>query len=92
MLAGIPLTFALGLDAIRHRPRTDGGRCLIVDQQVQRAFPSTVGDGNVQLPLATAQGAEVRDWPVQSDQPKETFDEPCRLPRRHCRQNQWRFQ
>ena len=75
MLSGTPLTFALGLDT------------GAVDQKFQRAFPSTVGDGHVQLSLATAQGAEVRDRPVQLDQPKQAFDETSRLSQRHTEQH-----
>ena len=44
VLARVPLAFPFGLDAIRHRPRTDGGQCLIVDQKMQRALRATVGD------------------------------------------------
>ena len=29
VLARMPLALSLRLDAIRHRPRTDGGRCLL---------------------------------------------------------------
>jgi hypothetical protein len=32
------------LDATRHRPRTDGARRLVVDQQVQRSIRSPIGD------------------------------------------------
>ncbi len=32
MLSRMPLAFTLGIDAIRHCPRTNGGQCLIVDQ------------------------------------------------------------
>jgi hypothetical protein len=52
MLAGIPLAFALDLDA------------CAVDQQVQRTACSTVGNVYLQGLLATAQGAEVRHRPV----------------------------
>lgn len=75
MLTGIPLTFALSLDA------------SAVDEQVQRTGAATIGDGHVQLPLATAQGAEVRYGPVQSDQPQETSDKHGRLPQRHAGQH-----
>jgi hypothetical protein len=34
MPAGVPLAVALNLDAARHCPRSDGGQCLVVDQQV----------------------------------------------------------
>ncbi len=51
MLACIPLTFALGLDA------------CAVDLQVQRARPSTAGDRPIQHSLAATQGTEVRHQP-----------------------------
>ena len=72
MLAGIPLAFALDLDP------------GAVDQQVQRACRSAIGDVDLQALLAAAKGAEVRHRPVQVDQ---ALDEPCRLPQRHAEQH-----
>ncbi len=74
MLSGIPLTFSLSLDA------------GAVDEKVQRIIRSTVGDSHVQFSLA-AQGAEVRDRPVQPDQLKETFDETSRPSQRLTEQH-----
>jgi hypothetical protein len=34
--------------------------------------------------LATAERAEIRHLPVQTDQAKKAFDEPSRLPQRHA--------
>lgn len=75
VFAGVPLAFALGLDA------------SAVDQQVQWAFPSTVWDGHVRPPLAVTQGAEVRDRPLKPDQAQEALHEPRRLPQRHSEQH-----
>lgn len=67
MLAGIPLSLALGFDPGR------------VDQQVQRTRSSAVRDGDAQGLLAATQGAEVRHFPVKPCQPQQAFDEPGRL-------------
>jgi hypothetical protein len=52
MLAGVPLTFAFGLDA--------GS----VDQQVQRPLRATVGNVQSHSLLAPAERAEIRHRPV----------------------------
>jgi hypothetical protein len=70
-----PLTFSLDLDA------------RAVDQQVQRAVRAAVGDIDLQGLLAPRQRAEVGHRPVQSDQAKEAFDAPDRLPQRHAEQD-----
>lgn len=64
-----------------------GGQCLIVDQQMQRAFRSTVGDVDGQGLLAPGQGAEVGHRPVEANQPQQALDEPSRLPERHAEQH-----
>ena len=56
VLAGVPLTFALDLDA------------CAVDQQMQRPGSTTVRNGNVQSLLTAALSAEVGHCPVQPDQ------------------------
>lgn len=55
MLAGVPLAFALDLDA------------RAVDEQVQRALRPTVGDVDGQGLLAAGQRAEVGDRPVEAN-------------------------
>lgn len=56
MLAGVPLAFTLDLDA------------GAVDQQVQRAVRTTIGDVDLQGLLARLQRAEVGHGPIQADQ------------------------
>jgi len=56
MLAGVPLPFALDLDA------------SAVNQQVQRAVRTAVGDVDLQGLLAARQRAEVGHSPVQPGQ------------------------
>ena len=75
MLAGVPFAFALDLDA------------GAVDQQVQRAFRSTVWNVDSQGLLAARQRAEVGHRPVEANQSQQTFDEPGRLPERHAEQD-----
>lgn len=75
MFARVPFSFALGLDP--------GG----IDQQVERSRSAPVRDGDVQCLLTAAQGAEVRDFPVQSRQTEEAFDEPSGLPEGHAEQH-----
>ncbi len=58
-----------------------------VDQEVQRALRSAVGDVNLQALLASAEGAEVRHSQFQVDQPQQALDEPGHLPERHAEQN-----
>lgn len=71
MLAGVPLAFALDLDA------------GAVDQQMQRTIRSTVGDVHLQGFLPPRQRAEVRHRPVEAGQSQQALDEPGRLPQRH---------
>ena len=75
MLAGVPLAFALDLDA------------RAVDEQVQRATRPTVGDVDGQGLLTAGQRAEVGYRPVEANQPQQALDEPGRLPERHAEQN-----
>ena len=75
MFAGIPLTFTLGLNA------------GAVDQKVQRALRTTIGDIHGQGLLASAQGAEVRHGQVQAGQTQEVLDEAGRLPKGHAEQD-----
>ncbi len=76
MLAGVPLTFTLRLDA------------GAVDEQVlQRAGPAARRQAQVQSSLAAAQGAEVRDRPLQANAPKQALHEPGCLPQRHPEQH-----
>ena len=75
MLAGVPLAFALDLDA------------RAVDEQVQRAFRPPEGDVDSQRLLTARQGAKIWHRPVEADQLQQAFDEPGRLPQRHAKQN-----
>ena len=75
MLAGIPLSLALGFDPGR------------VEQQVERSRSATVRDSDVQCLLAAAQCAEVRHFSVKACQPQQTFDEPGRLSKGHTEQH-----
>ena len=79
MIPRIPRPFTLGLDPSR------------VDQQKKRPRPATVRDDGVQSLLTTAQSAEVWDFPVQSGQRQEAFDEAGRLPKRHTEQSLQRW-
>ena len=72
MLAGVPLAFALDLDA------------RAVDEQVQRAFRPPVGDVDSQRLLTARQGVKIWHRPVEADQLQQAFDEPGRLPQRHA--------
>ena len=49
--------------------KTGGAYRLDVDQQMQRALRSTIGNVDLQGILAAAERAEVRHDPVQIDQP-----------------------
>jgi len=64
MLARVPLALDLDLD-----PRA-------VDQQVQGAVRTAIGDVHLQGLLASRQRAEVGHGPVQADQPQQALDEP----------------
>lgn len=75
MLAGVPIAFTLDLDA------------CAVDQQVQRAFRSTIGDVHLQTLLASRQRAEVRHRPIQTDQLQQALDEASRLAECHAEQH-----
>lgn len=75
MPAGGPLAFAFSLDA------------GAVDRQGQRPIGPTMGDTDLQGLLATAERAEVRSRPGQTDQPQQALDEPCGLSQRHAEQN-----
>lgn len=68
MLSGVPLTFALGLDA------------GAVYQKVQRPRRTPEWNGNRQRLLSPAQRAEIRHRPVQPDQFQQAFHKPGRLP------------
>lgn len=72
MLAGVPLTFAFGLDASS------------VDKQVQRPLRATVGNVHGHSLLAPAERAEIRHRPVQADQVQKALHEPGSLPERHA--------
>ena len=65
MLVGVPLPFALHLDA------------RAVDQQVQRTVRAAVGDVNLQCLLAARQRAEGQGQPSQADQAQQALDEPA---------------
>ena len=90
-----PPAFTLGLDPAApvrpHRWRLPA-RCRsagVADPATPDAGwsrPDVHGQG---LP-ATAARAEVRHLPVQADQAKQALGEASRLPRRHCRSDQWR--
>jgi hypothetical protein len=73
-----PLAFPLDLDP------------GAVDQEMQRTLRRPMLDVHGKGLLATAERAEVRHIPVQADQGKQALDETRRLPRRHCRLDQWR--
>lgn len=75
VLAGIPLAFALRLDA------------RAVDQKVQRTGSTAIRQANFKCRLAAAKGAEIWHRPVQSDQLQQALDKACRLPERHAEQN-----
>ena len=75
MLAAVPLTFALGLDA------------GAVDQQVKRTLRAAVWNVHGQGFLAPAERAEIRHGPVEAGQPQEALDEACRLPEGHAEQH-----
>ena len=75
MLAGVPLGFALNLDT------------GAVDQQVQRTLGAAIRDIDGQRLLAARQRAEVGHRPVEANQSQQAFDEACRLPKRHAKQN-----
>ncbi len=47
-------------------------------------------DVDLQGLLPTRQRPEAGHNPVQVDAAEQAFPEPCRLPRRHCRLDQWR--
>ena len=66
VLARIPLAFALDLDT------------CAVDQQVQRPLRAPIRDVDGQGFLPSAQGAEIRQLPVQTDEPQQAFHEPRR--------------
>jgi hypothetical protein len=71
MLAGVPLAFPFDLDA------------GAIDKQVQRALRATIRDVDRKRPLASADGAEVRNVPIEARQPQEAFHKARRLPKRH---------
>lgn len=75
MLAGVPLAFPLDLDA------------GAVDQQVQRAVLTAVGNVHLQGLLAPRQRAEVWHGPVQADQSQQALSEPGRLAEGHAEQH-----
>jgi len=75
MLAGVPLTFTLDLDA------------GAVDEEVQRAGSSTVRQANVERSLTAAQGTEIRNGPVQPDKPQKACNKACCLPQWHSEQH-----
>ena len=57
MLAGVPLSFTLGLDA------------GAVDEEVQRAGTTAIREAHVQRSLTAAKGAEIGRCPIKPDQP-----------------------
>ena len=75
MLACVPLAFTLRLDA------------SAIDQKVQWPCRTLVGDGDGQGSLSPAQGAVVRDRPVQPDKLQQTGHKPDRLPQRQAEQH-----
>lgn len=70
--ARVPLSFSF---------RFDPG---CVDRQVQGTRPSATGGHDAQRLPAATQRAEVPHFPVEPSQPQRAFNEPRRLPRRHC--------
>lgn len=74
ILAGISLTFALGHEA------------GAVDEKVQRTVRAAIGHVYGKGFLASTQGAEVRNGPIQTDQVQEASNEACRLPERRAEQ------
>ena len=75
VLSGVPLPFALDLDP------------GAVDQQMQRAVGTAVGDVYLQGLLAARQLAEVGHLPIKTDQTQQALDEPGRLAQRHPEQH-----
>ena len=74
----------------RRRARNQFGFAL---QLCALRFPGRLLTSGEMIPepvtkfLAAAQGAEVRDFPVQPGQTKEAFDEPSGLPEGHAEQH-----
>ena len=75
MLADLPLSIAEELD-----PRA-------VDQQVERATGTPIGDLDRQCPLPLAQGRIVRNGPVQARHLQKAGHHPGRLPKRQLEQH-----
>ena len=75
MLASVPLTFALDLDA------------SAVDQEVQWAWRAAIRDVDLQGLLAPRQRAEVGHGPVQAGQAQQALNEACCLSERHAEQH-----
>ena len=72
VLAGVPFAFALDFDP------------GAIDQQVQRALGTAVGDVDGQGLLTARQSAEVGHRPVEANQTQQALDEPGRLTERHA--------
>jgi hypothetical protein len=87
MLAGVPLAFSLHLDPPRRFARTGGAYRLDVDQEMQRTLRPPMRNVHGKGLLATAGRAEVRHIPVQTDQPQQALDKPCRLPQGHAEEH-----
>lgn len=61
VFARVPLAFTFGLNA------------GAIDEQVQRASATSIGQTHIQRLLAAAQGAEIRHRPVQTDQTQQAL-------------------
>jgi len=72
MLVGVPLAFALDLDA------------RAIDQQLQGALRAPIRDVHCECLLTARQCAEVGHRPVNTDQPQQALDEACGLPEGHA--------
>ena len=75
MLAGIPLIFALCLDA-----------CAI-DQEVQRPSTTAIWQTYFQRSLTAAKGAEVWYRPIQPDELQQALHKTCGLSQRQAEQH-----
>lgn len=82
MFAGIPFAFGFDTGAV-HCP---SGYCEAMperNRKVQRPTAATIRQAHVQSTLVAAQGAEVWDRPIQTNERKQALHEPGCLPERH---------
>ena len=75
MLAGIPLTFALCLDA------------SAVDQEVQRTSATAIWQTYFQRSLTAAKGAEIGHHPIQTNELQQALHKACSLAQRQSEQH-----